>query len=99
MKEGILDLVKEFDEIKKIKEGGITLNYFRIREVNLRERITWELKKINEDEELRQLLLECPNQSTYEVLASIMMQVKGPLRTLEIEKNILTVARVLSGNW
>ena len=98
MKERILALVEEFEEIKKIREGRAFRN-LHTKECSLRERIKEGLRFIRTDEELKELLDSCKNQNVYELLAAIMMEVKGPVRILEIENNVLTIERVLSGEW
>jgi hypothetical protein len=97
-KKMVLSLVKELDEIKRIL-SYVKLRNLHAQECELRRRIKSELKRIEKDEELRELLNSCPTQNEYELLATIMMEAKGPVRTLEIENEILTVSRILSGEW
>ncbi len=43
------------------------------------------MREVSSDEEFRELLLDCPDQASYEFLASVMGEVIGPARVLEIE--------------
>ncbi|MFA5767315.1 MAG: hypothetical protein WC919_05305 [Candidatus Paceibacterota bacterium] len=43
------------------------------------------MRQISSDDNFRELLSDCPDQASYELLASAMGDVIGPARVLEIE--------------
>ncbi len=86
MKEKIINYASVLAAFQKlIAEPGRLAKEITNKCFQERQEMLDMIKEFSSDEELRNLLLSCPDQASYEILASAMEEVLGPARVMDIE--------------
>ena len=86
MKERIISYTSGLAEFQRLMfEKGRLYREIAYRCLKKKEEMMEMLGELSSDEEYFDLLRACPDQRSYEILASAMGEVIGPARVLEIE--------------
>jgi len=89
MKEKIINYASGLAALQKlVAEPDRLVKEITDRYLQKKQEMLDMIKEFSSNEELGNLLLNCPDQASYETLASAMEEVLGPARVIDIEAGI-----------